>query len=174
VVVGTEAVLHRAEEADAVVFLDFDAELLAPRMRAAEEALTLLARASRVVAGSTGSRGPSGRASGQVLVQTRMPGHEVLAAAVSADPGRVSEAERPVRQALRLPPFSALAVVSGAAADAYGEALREAAPRSVEVSGPVDGRWSVRAERRSELCALLADVRRPSGRLRVEVDPVRV
>ena len=174
VVVGTEAVLHRAEPADAVAFLDFDAELLAPRMRAAEQALTLLARASRVVAGSAGPHGPSGRASGQVLVQTRMPEHEVLAAAMGADPGRLSEAERPVRRALRLPPFSALAVLSGEASDTYGEALREAAPQGVEVSGPVDGRWSVRAERRSELCALLAGVRRPAGRLRVEVDPVRV
>jgi len=173
VIVGTEAVLHRAHRADAVAFLDFDAELLAPRMRAAEEALTLLARASRVVAGSAGRQGPSGRASGEVLVQTRMPGHEVLAAALSADPGRLSESERSVRQALRLPPFGALAVLSGAAADAYGDALREAAPRGVEVSGPVDGRWSVRAEQRSQLCALLAGVKRPAGRLRVEVDPVR-
>ncbi|HLX87345.1 MAG TPA: hypothetical protein VKR22_02620, partial [Acidimicrobiales bacterium] len=50
VVVGTEAVLHRVEQADAVAFLDFDAELLAPRLRAAEEALALLARAARIVA----------------------------------------------------------------------------------------------------------------------------
>jgi primosomal protein N' (replication factor Y) len=174
VVVGTEAVLHRARVADAVAFLDFDTELLAPRMRAAEEALALLVRASRLVAGSAGSQAPPGRAPGRVLVQTRLPGHEVLAAAVSADPVRLSESERSVRQALRLPPFSALAVVSGAAADAYGEALREAAPPGVEVSGPLDGRWSVRAQDHSELCALLAAVRRPAGRLRVEVDPVRV
>ena len=40
--VGTEAVLHRISAADAVAFLDFDQELLAPRYRAAEEAMALL------------------------------------------------------------------------------------------------------------------------------------
>jgi primosomal protein N' (replication factor Y) len=174
VVVGTEAVLHRAGSADAVVFLDFDSELLAPRMRAAEESLALLVRASRLVAGSVAWTAPPGRARGRVLVQTRFPGHEVLAAAVSADPGRLWEVERPVRQALRLPPFGALAVLSGAGADAYGTALREAASPDVEVTGPVDGRWSVRADGHLQLCDLLAEVSRPPGRLRVEIDPVRV
>ena len=45
VVLGTEAVLHRVRSADAVVFLDIDQELLAPRYRAGEESLALLARA---------------------------------------------------------------------------------------------------------------------------------
>ena len=44
--VGTEAALHRVIDADAVAFLDFDQELLAPRYRAAEEAFALLARAA--------------------------------------------------------------------------------------------------------------------------------
>ncbi len=43
VLVGTEAVLHRARRASLAVFLDFDQELLAPRLRAAEQALTLAA-----------------------------------------------------------------------------------------------------------------------------------
>jgi len=51
VLVGTEAVLHRVGPVDGVAFLDFDQELLAPRFRAAEEALALLARASRLVGG---------------------------------------------------------------------------------------------------------------------------
>ena len=54
---GTEAVLYRDGElrrrgpVGAVAFLDFDQELLAPRYRAAEEALALLSRASRIVGG---------------------------------------------------------------------------------------------------------------------------
>ena len=36
--IGTEAVLHRAGRADAVAFLDFDQELLSTRYRAAEQA----------------------------------------------------------------------------------------------------------------------------------------
>ena len=63
VLVGTEAVLHRADAAPAgielVAFLEFDQELLATRYRAAEQALWLLVRAARVVGGRRGDgRGP--------------------------------------------------------------------------------------------------------------------
>lgn len=172
VVVGTEAALHRVPDATAVAFLEFDSELLAPRFRAAEQALALLARAGRLVAGSA-TAGRGDRAPGRVAVQTRQPRHPALVAAVSADPGVLAAAESEVRRSLGLPPFSALAVVSGAAADAYGLALRDRAPDGVEVQGPVDGSWSVRAPDHAMLCDLLASVARPAGRLRVEVDPVR-
>jgi primosomal protein N' (replication factor Y) len=172
VVVGTEAVLHRTGGADAVAFLDFDAELLAPRLRAAEEALALLARAARLVGGS-GGEGPRRRGRGRVLVQTRLPRHEVLVAATGADPGRLAQVELEVRRALDLPPVSAMALVSGPSADVYGPALARAAPAAVEVTGPVDGVWSVRAPDHERLCDLLAAVARPGGRLRVAVDPVR-
>jgi primosomal protein N' (replication factor Y) len=172
IVVGTEAALHRVSDADTVAFLEFDSELLAPRFRAAEQALALLARAARLVAG--GKVAPVvDRAPGRVVIQTRQPRHPALLAAVSADPGALAGAESEVRRALTLPPFSALAVVSGPAAEAYGIALREAAPHAVQVSGPVDGTWSVRAPDHDTLCDLLAAVPRPAGRLRVEVDPVR-
>lgn len=174
VVVGTEAVLHRVGRADAVAFLDVDAELLAPRLRAAEEAMALLARAARLVAGAAGADGAStGRAHGRVMVQTRQPQHPALGAAVAADPSLLADAEAPLREALRLPPVTALALVSGAAADAYGAALAEAAGAEVEVRGPVDGTWSVRAPDHDTLCRLLDETPRPPGRLRVEVDPVR-
>jgi primosomal protein N' (replication factor Y) len=172
VVVGTEAALHRVPSADGVAFLDFDAELLAPRLRAGEEAMALLARAARLVGGS-GAAAPGGRSPGRVLVQTRLPQHDVLVAAAAADPGRLSGAELEVRRALDLPPVSAMALVSGASADAYGAALRDAAPPAVDVRGPVDGVWSVRAPDHGALCDLLAAVPRPPGRLRVAVDPVR-
>ena len=57
VLLGTEAVLHRARVASAVVFLDFDQELAAPRYRAWEEALGLLAMAGRLVGGRGGGGG---------------------------------------------------------------------------------------------------------------------
>jgi primosomal protein N' (replication factor Y) (superfamily II helicase) len=111
VIVGTEAVLYRDGELrhngpiGAVVFLDFDQELLGPRYRAGEEALALLARASRLVGGR--------RLGGRVLVQTRAPTHPVIEAALLADPDRLLASEEPVRRALRLPPFAALALLSG-------------------------------------------------------------
>jgi primosomal protein N' (replication factor Y) len=172
IVVGTEAALHRVPGAEIVAFLEFDSELLAPRFRAGEQALALLARAARLVAGSDAAAAGD-RAPGRVVVQTRQPRHPALLAAVSADPGVLVAAESEVRRALRLPPFSAWALVSGAAADAYGTALRDTAPEGVEVSGPVDGTWSVRAPDHDALCDLLSTVPRPPGRLRVEVDPVR-
>ena len=83
VYVGTEAALHRVEHADTVAFLDFDRELLAPRYRAGEQAMALLARAARLV-------GPRARG-GRILVQTFLPDHIVLQAAVQADPGRLAD-----------------------------------------------------------------------------------
>ena len=161
VVVGTEAVLHRLPGADAVAFLDFDQELLAPRFRAAEQALALLARAARLV---------GGRSRGRILVQTRLPAHEVLDAALHADPGRLAAAEAPRRAALRLPPATAVAVVSGPKAGGFVAAL----PSTVEASGPQGDRWLVRAHDHTALCDALAAPARPAGGLRIEVDPTRV
>jgi primosomal protein N' (replication factor Y) len=159
VLVGTEAVLHRVHGADVVAFLDIDQELLAPRFRAAEQALSLLARAARLV------RGRNGR----LVVQTRVPDHEVLAAALHADPARVSAAEVDRRRMLQFPPFTALALVSGDAADEYVNAL----PVHLDRMGPTEGRWLVRAADHDTLCDGLAATPRPGGRLRVEVDPLR-
>jgi len=160
-VVGTEAALHRVDHAGLVVFLDFDQHLLAPRFAAGEEALALLARAARVV----GTRGGGGR----VLVQTRVPGHEALAAAVHADPGLLEDAERPVRRQLGLPPFGALALVRGPGAPDFAGALINAG--SLEVAALAEDRFLVRADDHAALADGLAAVERPAGRLRVEVDP---
>jgi primosomal protein N' (replication factor Y) len=171
VVVGTEAALHRVARADEVAFLDFDVELLAPRFRASEQALALLARAARLV--SVGDGVGAHRAHGRVLVQTRQPRNPVLMAAVAADPGVLDAAELDIRQELGLPPCRAMAVLSGATADAYGVALQAEAAPGIEVRGPVDGSWSVRAPDHRALADVLASVPRPAGRLRVEVDPFR-
>ena len=61
VVIGTEAALHRAGEADLVAFLDFDQELSAVRYRANEQAMALLTRAARL-AGPRRRRRPDRRA----------------------------------------------------------------------------------------------------------------
>ncbi|MCU0268182.1 MAG: hypothetical protein MUF83_05985 [Acidimicrobiales bacterium] len=171
VYVGTEAVLHQVDRADVVVFLDLDQELLAPRYRAAEQALGLLARAARLLGGrDRGARG--GGEPGRLVLQTRLPNHEVVQAALHADPARVAAAEHERRSLLRFPPAAALASVSGAAAGDYVAALGR--PLGVEVLGPDDGHWLVRATDHRTLCDTLAATPRPAGRLRVEVDPLRI
>jgi primosomal protein N' (replication factor Y) len=161
-VVGTEAALHRVAQADVVAFLDIDQHLLAPRFSAGEETLALLARASRLV----GSRQGGGR----VLVQTRLSDHEVLRAAVHADPTVLEQPERALRRSLGLPPFGALAVLRGPGAVAYAEGLRGVA--AMEVSSVEADRWLVRAPDHTVLCDGLASVPRPADRLRIEVDPL--
>jgi len=164
VLVGTEAVLHRVTRADVVAFLDFDQELLAPRYRAGEEALALLARAARLVGGR--------RHGGRLLAQTRMPTHEVLDAVVHADPGRFALIESARRAALRFPPEAALAEISGEAATPF---VGELDGDGVDVLGPSStGRWLARAADHRHLCDRLAAAPRPGGRLRVAVDPLRL
>ena len=166
IVVGTEAVLWRLQSAAAVVFLDFDQELLAPRQRASEQALALLARGARLVGGRRGE--------GRLVVQTRQPDHPVVRAAVLANPSIVADIERRRRREMGLPPHSAQAVVSGPGAEAFIETLRESASTAVSIRGPLDGRFLLRAPSHDPLLDLLARTPRPAARLRVEVDPLRV
>jgi primosomal protein N' (replication factor Y) len=173
VVIGTEAVLHRVQRVAAgpvglVAFLDMDQELLATRYRAAEEALALLVGASRALGGRAGGAGGPGR----ILVQTRHPHHPVVEAAVRADPEPLAAAERVRRELLGLPPAASVAAVGGEAAEEWVERLGR--PRGVEVQGPRDGWWLVRAGDPATLADAAAGVARPPGRLRLRVDPVRL
>ncbi len=164
VYVGTEAVLHRVRRADTVAFVDFDAELLAPRYRATEEALTLLARAARLV----GGRGDGGR----ILVQTFLPRHEVLDAVLHADPGRLMVRELARRQALGFPPSAALGVVSGVGSAEFVEGLAGAGVQSARTG---DGAFMLRAPTWDVLGRAIAATPRPKpSRLRIQIDPPRL
>jgi primosomal protein N' (replication factor Y) (superfamily II helicase) len=164
VFVGTEAVLHRVGAADVVAFLDLDAELFAPRYRAGEQALALLARAARMVGPRSGG--------GRLLLQTFTPGHEVIRAAVLGDPDRVVATERERRRLLGFPPFGALAEVAGVGAEEFVATVT--AGDGVDVGGGPD-RFVVRAPDAERLGAALRAGVRPSGaRLRIAVDPPRV
>lgn len=104
-----------------------------------------------------------------MLVQTRMPKHEVLDAALHGDPDRLATVEADRRQALGFPPYRALAMISGPSAPDLVARLE-----GVELLGPDDGTWLVRAVDNDALAAALAAAGRPPGRLRIEVDPLRV
>ncbi len=164
VAIGTEAVLHRVDRADVVVFLDLDQELLAVRQRASEQALALVAQAARLV----GGRGHGGR----IVVQTRQPDHEVIAAATRGDPSLVAVAERDRRRPLRLPPYGGQVAVSGAGGAELIEAF--GVVDGVQVRGPLDDRWLLRADALEPILDRLAEIPRPAARVRVEVDPLRV
>jgi primosomal protein N' (replication factor Y) len=165
VLVGTEAVLHRRVPDVAVVaFLDIDQELLSPRYRAHEQAMALLARGARLLGGR--DRG------GRLMAQTRHPRHPVLDAVLHADPGRLVAPERTRRIELGFPPATAMAAISGAGAAEFIESF--GSPLGVDVLGPVDGRWLLRAPDHRTLCDALAATPRPHTRTRIEVDPLRV
>jgi primosomal protein N' (replication factor Y) (superfamily II helicase) len=174
VLIGTEAVLHRTppgRPVGLVAFLELDQELLAPRARAAEQALWLLVRAVRML----GRR----EAKGVLLLQTRLPEHEVVTAARRGEPLVVADAERARRRVLGWPPFGGAAELSGdpVAVGAACDALHVIG--TVTVLGPVDDgkRALVRATTVDELCDALAspaiEAAHALGRLRVDVDPRR-
>lgn len=172
VVIGTEAVLHAVRRAAMVGFLDLDHELLAPRFRASEEALALLARASRLVGGRlVGGRQGHGR----LVVRTSVPDHEVVRAVQAGAPQLVTEVELERRSQLRLPPVTALAEVTGAAARRVVDQLE-----GVEVAPVRSGRYLVRANSSEELADAFARLvaGAPAGwagvDARVEVDPLGI
>lgn len=169
VIIGTEAVLRRFDPSSGLVavgFVDFDQELLAPRLRATDEALALLALAARLVRGRTG----------RLLVQTRLPEHPAIRAAAGGDPGLALEGQDELRRGLRMPPYATVAVVHGDAAPAWTDQVCGLARPGVEVIGPDPaGRWMVKAADPAGLCDALAAVPRPAtGILRVAVEPGRL
>jgi primosomal protein N' (replication factor Y) len=173
VVVGTEAVLHRLEVRRArpvlVAYLDLDQELLAPRYRAAAQALWLLVRGAQLLAGRP-------RHDTRLLLQTRLPEHEVVRAVVDGRPQIVTEGEIARRRALRYPPFGALAELTGGDA-ALARAAADLSSLEVRAFGPSEGRVLVQATDADVLAHALAaglPAARALGRVRVAVDPPRV
>lgn len=184
VLIGTEAVLHRARGAALVVFLDFDQELFAPRFRAAEQALVLVVRALRLV-GETRTNTPASggfdrRGIPQVVLRTSDPEHEVVRAAQRGDPGMVMEEEAVRRRLLRLPPESAMAIVTAGGEDAAQRVARLPDSLSIAALAQPSGvqRWVVVAADSTTLAdGLAAAVENEPGGwaavgLKIEVDPV--
>jgi primosomal protein N' (replication factor Y) (superfamily II helicase) len=121
--------------------------------------MALLARAARLVGGRRGG--------GRLLVQTFLPRHEVLQAVLHADPARAAKVELSRRELLGLPPFAALAAVSGTGAAEF------AAATGLEASTDGDV-VLLRAATWEHLGQAIEATPRPKGtRLRIEVDPAR-
>lgn len=163
--VGTEAVLHRARDLDDVILLDIDSELLAPRYRAAESAMALIARSAWAV--SRSSRGP------RVFVQTRDATHPALLALEKGDIKSFVDHTTEQRRVLGLPPFSALAQISGGGVERVEHDLRQ--DILVSVARLDDETILVKSSSDDELDDALerAGVG-PGGDVRVARDPLRV
>ncbi len=125
--------------------------------------MALLVRAARLVGPRSGG--------GRLLVQTFVPGHDVIQAAQLSDPGRMVEGERQRRQMLALPPYGAYAEISGAGSDEFVKSVPHV-DGIVIVGG--DGEYVARGGDWFALGrALNAGVRPAGGRLRIAVDPPR-
>ena len=161
---GTEAVLHRVDWADLVVFADFDQELLAKRYRCEEQALTKLIRALRLV-------NRKSQSSGAVILQTRKPSHTFFDVLSDGGIDVWSDKESQRREITKYPPFGHIAVVSGPGSDEFIEQLE--VQSSLEVLGPNDGAWLVKSSSVESLSKNISEIPRPKKRLRVAIDPVR-
>ena len=120
--VGTEAALHRVRDVDTVVFLDIDQEISAPRYRAAEITLSLVVHAARLVARKRS--GSSNKSDGLVMIQTMLADHALLRGLASHDLTEFVDEEMLRRKLMQLPPYGALAQVSGTGVDQVADILR--------------------------------------------------
>jgi primosomal protein N' (replication factor Y) len=165
VYIGTEALLHRVTGAHHVVFLDFDSELLAPRVTASRDALSLVIRASRVV----------GR-EGSVILQTRNRNHDLLVALahVHTTPTALSgwqTKDLQLRELLHLTPFVSLARVR---LDAGLDVQTVFADDNVTWAHEKENTYLVRSSDEVVLRDALQRARQSHGReIRVDVAPVR-
>ena len=163
--IGTESLIHRLKDVDTVVFLDIDQELSAPRYRASEIASTLLIGAARLVSRSSSE--------GRVLVQTFNAQHPLLKAISDKKIDAYIASESASRIAMRMPPFSSLAQISGAAAPGIVALLQDQS--GISVSAENQGTFLIRSESSQHLSAALDKIDLPkSARYKLVVDPSRV
>jgi primosomal protein N' len=158
VVVGTETIFQRVRRCGAVIFVDFDQYLLAPRESARRSAITAVGKAGRLVGARRESRG-------LVVVQTRRGEDPVLAALRDADFGDIIDDDVAVARLLELTPYGALADVSGEGAGEFVGALDD--PRVTVTATPTG--YVLSARDVATLTSALRATPRPHAKVRVAV-----
>ena len=158
VVVGTEAIFQRVRRCGVVIFVDFDQYLLAPRESARRTAITAVGKAGRLVGGRREGRG-------HVVVQTRRGEDPVLAALRDAHFNDIIDEDVAVARLLELPPYGALADVSGEGASDFVGALHD--PGVTVTTSPTS--FVLRAKDVMTLTAALRATPRPHAKVRVAV-----
>ena len=169
VFVGTEAVLHRVQSADTVVFLDVDSELLAPRYRANEIVATLVVHAARLVGRSNQNQ--------RILLQTHTPDNAFLVGLKIGDLNQYFASDDSRRSLLKFPPYGSIAQVSGKGTKAFLDSLNESLEYSavVQTMNKDTENGLIRAENWQQLTDVLSSAQRPAkSRLTFHIDPPRV
>lgn len=171
ILVATTAALYGDFSPDVIAFLDFDQQLLAPHLRAHELAFANLTRAGALLNDS----------SKLLLIQTRMPEHSVIKSATKNDPSILSAEEASLRKELGFPPVKAVAEIARSGADEFIVSLKannlksanlKSTNTTLEILGPIEERYLVRADTIEELSNALNNVPRPAKKeLRIAVNP---
>ena len=168
--VGTEAALHRVRDVDTVVFLDIDQEISAPRYRAAEITLTLVVHAARLVA-----RKKSG---GLVMIQSMLADHALLRGIAVHDLSEFVYEEMARRQLMQLPPYGALAQVSGTGVDQLADILRSNVLLQVSATNKdavlvKSADWETLANSMSDALVAASTRGKKTLRTKTQIDPPR-
>ncbi|MGA2294161.1 MAG: hypothetical protein ABSG24_02920 [Acidimicrobiales bacterium] len=158
VVVGTEAVWQRVRRCGVVIFVDFDQYLLAPRESARRAAITAVGKAGRLV----GSR-REGR--GHVVLQTRRGEDAVVDALLRASFDDIVREDVATAELLELPPYGAIATVSGEGAAQFVAGL---SVPGVSVHATNEG-FEVRSRDVAVLTSALREAPRPHEKIRLAV-----
>ncbi len=176
-ILGTEAVLYRYDIADIVIFVDIDTDLLAPRLNASEEVMTMLGRAQAITRSSLYTR--------PTIIQTRATDHPLIRAVLSGNHAMLLNEEMRIRRELSLPPHTAIARIAGAGAQdfvstllaasdksgAYSDIVGQSSTHPLRAGKQPDDSWLVIANDHDTLCNLLSSAARPREQLRIYVDP---
>jgi primosomal protein N' (replication factor Y) len=174
--VGTEAALHRVRDVDTVVFLDIDQEISAPRYRAAEITLSLVVHAARLVARKRS--GSSNKSDGLVMIQSMLADHALLRGLVSHDLSEFVEEEMSRRQFMQLPPYGALAQVSGTGVDQLADILRSNVLLQVSATNKdavlvKSSDWGELANSLSDALTTASTRGKKALRIKTQIDPPR-
>jgi primosomal protein N' (replication factor Y) len=168
--VGTEAALHRVRDVDTVVFLDIDQEISAPRYRAAEITLSLVVHAARLVARKTSG--------GLVMIQSMLADHALLRGLAVHDLSEFVYEEVARRQLMQLPPYGALAQVSGTGVDQLADILRSNVLLQVSATNKdavlvKSADWETLANSMSDALVAASTRGKKTLRTKTQIDPPR-
>jgi primosomal protein N' (replication factor Y) len=168
--VGTEAALHRVRDVDTVVFLDIDQEISAPRYRAAEITLALVVHAARLVARKTSD--------GLVMIQSMLADHALLRGLAVHDLSEFVYEEMARRQLMQLPPYGALAQVSGTGVDQLADILRSNVLLQVSATNKdavlvKSADWETLANSMSDALVAASTRGKKTLRTKTQIDPPR-